>query len=96
MTDKLVYVADNSENEKENKQNRKLKRNKNYIYELSLWSWKPSVRLAPVIRWFEKAYRSFSIMIRSWYFLDLGICRYPEIVGCYPLAVGRYRTKYQN
>ena len=29
-------------------------------------------------------------------FLDLGIGRYPEIVGCYPLAVGRYRTKYQN
>ena len=38
--------------------------------------------------------RSFSI--RSWYFLDLGICRYPEIVRCYPLVVGRYRTKYQN
>ena len=38
--------------------------------------------------------RSFSIL--SWYFLDLGIGRYPEIVGCYPLAVGRYRTKYQN
>ena len=29
-------------------------------------------------------------------FLDLGICRYLEIVGCYPLAVGSYRTKYQN